>query len=271
MTEFEPWLTKWGLLPEGAPTQTRSGRLLPVRYRAQAAMLKVVTEPEERDGARVLAWWAGMGAARVFEDDDDALLIERALGPGSLSALANRGADDEATTTLCRVAAVLHAKDPIDRPASVVPLETWFTELWPLARSRGGVLAKGAAVARLLLAEQHDCVVLHGDLHHENALDFGGRGWLAIDPKGLYGERTFDFVNLLRNPDAELALAPGRFESQLRVIEHEARVDSGRLLRWTLAFTCLSAAWIINDGDAPTLDLEIARLALAAASGSGAR
>lgn len=32
-------------------------------------------------------------------------------------------------------------------------------------------------------------VTLHGDLHHGNVLDFGASGWLAIDPKGLKGER----------------------------------------------------------------------------------
>jgi len=39
-------------------------------------------------------------------------------------------------------------------------------------------------------------------------LDAEARGWIAIDPKGLLGERTFDFVNILRNPDAATALAP---------------------------------------------------------------
>jgi streptomycin 6-kinase len=42
---------------------------------------------------------------------------------------------------------------------------------------------------------------LHGDLHHENVLDFGERRWLAIDPHGLHGERFFDFANIFTNPD----------------------------------------------------------------------
>jgi len=36
----------------------------------------------------------------------------------------------------------------------------------------------------------------------------GPRGWLAIDPKGLCGERGFDFVNIFCNPDFALATAP---------------------------------------------------------------
>jgi hypothetical protein len=42
---------------------------------------------------------------------------------------------------------------------------------------------------------------LHGDIHHDNILDFGRRGWLAIDPKRLFGERGFDYANLFCNPD----------------------------------------------------------------------
>lgn len=224
-------------------------------------MLKVVTEPEEKSGSQVLAWWDGEGAARVVASADDAVVLERAMGPGSLAARAHGGHDAAVTSILCQVAATLHAKDPGDRPAGVVPLEDWFRELWPAASARGGILASGALAAEELLANQQDVVVLHGDLHHDNVLDFGERGWLAIDPKGLLGERSFDFVNLLRNPDAELALAPGRFASQVAVIADAARIEPRRLLQWTLAFTCLSAAWISGDGDDPTLDLAVAALA----------
>jgi streptomycin 6-kinase len=42
--------------------------------------------------------------------------------------------------------------------------------------------------------------VLHGDIHHDNVLDFGARGRLAIDPKGLLGERGFEFAIFLPTP-----------------------------------------------------------------------
>ena len=83
----------------------------------------------------------------------------------------------------------------------MIPLSRWFGALWPMAERHGSLLAEAAATAKDLLADQRDVVVLHGDIHHGNVLDFGPRGWLAIDPKGLIGERTFDFVNILRNPE----------------------------------------------------------------------
>jgi streptomycin 6-kinase len=46
--------------------------------------------------------------------------------------------------------------------------------------------------ARELSANLSEVVVLHGDIHRGNVLDFGHRGWLASDPKGLVGERYCD-------------------------------------------------------------------------------
>jgi streptomycin 6-kinase len=106
-------------------------------------------------------------------------------------------------------------------------------------------------------------VVLHGDIHHGNVLDGGERGWLAIDPKGLFGERTFDFVNILRNPDAATALAAGRFDRQVEVLAAAASVERQRLLDWTLAFAGLSAAWHLADGTPADLDFAVAALAAA--------
>jgi streptomycin 6-kinase len=106
-------------------------------------------------------------------------------------------------------------------------------------------------------------VVLHGDIHHGNVLDGGDRGWLAIDPKGLLGERTFDFVNILRNPDAAAALAPGRFDRQVEVLAAAASVERRRLLDWTLAFAGLSAAWHLAAGTPADLDFAVAALAAA--------
>ena len=104
--------------------------------------------------------------------------------------------------------------------------------------------------------------MLHGDLHHGNVLDSGTRGWLAIDPKFLFGERAFDFVNILRNPDVETSLKPGRFAHQVDLIAESARLDRQRFLAWVVAFTGLSAAWIYSDGNEPEHDLAINVLAV---------
>jgi streptomycin 6-kinase len=260
---FENYLDRWRLEIDGDLIATTTSRLLPVRRDGVPAMLKVAIEPEERRGADTMTWWDGEGAAHVLAHQGDALLMERAEGSTSLEKMALSGRDDEATCIMCQVAARLHAPRMRPLPSSLVPLPEWFAALEPGAARHGGILEQAAATARHLFAEPRDIVVLHGDIHHCNILDFGSQGWLAIDPKGLLGERTFDFVNILRNPDDEVALAPGRFSRQVTVVTDAAGLDRTRLLQWTLAFTGLSAAWILADGDKPDLDLAVAELAAA--------
>ena len=254
-------LARWNLVVDGEPFETPSSLVLPVRRNGEPAMLKIPREEEERRGGRLMAWWGGDGAAKVLAHDEEALLIERADGPSTLAAMVADGRDDEATRILCDVARRLHHPRATPRP-DLVPLARWFAALVPAARTHGGLLAKADAAAQALLAAPRDVVVLHGDIHHGNVLDGGERGWLAIDPKGLSGERTFDFVNILRNPDAATALAPGRFDRQVTLLADAASLDRRRLLQWTLAFAGLSAAWHLADGTCADLDLAVAGLAV---------
>lgn len=260
---IEPWLARWGLTRDGEAFDSLAGRLAPVRLDGRAAMLKVSRSPEEVRGARLMAWWAGEGAARVLALEGDALLLERAEGSEDLARMARSGRDDEATRILCAAAARLHA--PRDRPPpdSLAALDGWFGALWPTAEARGGPFVEAATIARGLLSAPQEIVVLHGDLHHGNVLDFGTRGWLAIDPKGLLGERGYDHANILCNPDAETATAAGRLERQVSVASQAAGVAPDRLLRWVAAHLGLSASWTLGEGGDPSPALGILRIALA--------
>lgn len=226
-------------------------------------MLKIALTEEERRGAEVLAWWNGHGAARVIAYDGDGLLMERALGDGSLVRMARDGRDDEAARILCATVAALHARRDTP-PATAVPLEPWFAALWPAAERHGGILARAASEARALLDAPREVVVLHGDVHHDNVLDFGARGWLAIDPKGLVGERAYDLANLFFNPDADVALTPGRLTRLADVVSEAARVDHERLMRWVIAYGGLSAAWSLEDGEEAGLAQAVLERAIAA-------
>lgn len=259
---FDPYLSRWNLVSDGEPIATHSSDLLPVRQNGAPAMLKIAREAEERRGPLLMEWWDGDGAARVLAHDDPALLLERAMGHRSLLAMAHNGQDDAASRILCDVAAKLHA--PRGKPyPDLIPLPVWFAELWPAAIKHRGVLRQAAAVATELLAQPREVGVLHGDLHHSNVLDFEARGWLAIDPKRLLGERGFDFANIICNPDVKMTKDPARFSRQVQVVAEAARLERPRLLRWILAYAGLSAAWILGDGDDASVDLTCAELAAA--------
>jgi streptomycin 6-kinase len=264
---FTEYVVRWDLIQDGAPIRTHSSHLLPVRQHGVPAMLKLAHADEERQGGALMAWWNGDGAARVLAHDGDALLLERAENTRSLTQMVHDNHDDDATRILCAAAARLHAPRAQAKPA-LVPLDLWFRSLWPAAQQHGGVLAQCAHAARELLDSPQDIVVLHGDIHHGNVLDFGNRGWLAIDPKGLYGERGFDFANIFCNPDRESACIAGRFERRLNCVVKEAGLDRLRLLRWILAWSGLSAAWIIETGERPEVDFDMARFAISALSGA---
>ncbi|HLK81881.1 MAG TPA: aminoglycoside phosphotransferase family protein [Xanthobacteraceae bacterium] len=144
-----------------------------------------------------------------------------------------------------------------------LPLGRWFEELKPAASAQGGILALSAATARDLLATKQELAVLPGDVPHGNILNFGEHGWLAIDPKGLIGERCFDYANLFCNPDHETARAPSRLARQIEVVADAAGLERKRLLRWVLAWAGLSAVWHIGNGAPPDTALVVAEIAAA--------
>jgi len=252
------------LLPDGAPFASTFGNLLmPVLADGRPAMLKIAAHDEERRGAVLMAWWAGEGAVRVLAREGDALLMERVVGPRDLAAMARDGRDDEAMVALCEVARRLHVRRDRSPPATLVPLARWFESLRVAAARDGGPFAVALPEAEALLADPRDPVVLHGDLHHGNVLDGGPRGWLAIDPKGLLGERAFEFANLFRNPDTALALDPVRLRRRLAIVCARAALDPPRLLGWIQVYAALGAAWSVESGHDPTDGLAIAALAAA--------
>ncbi|MGH6950376.1 MAG: aminoglycoside phosphotransferase family protein [Vitreimonas sp.] len=259
---FDPYLAKWRLARDGEPICTPSSNLLPVRRDGAPAMLKIAVVEEERRGATVMSYYDGDGAARVLAHEGDALLIERASGGASLIEMARGGADDLASGVICTTIARLHVRRAHRAPPDLVHLRQWFRCLESAARN-GGVLARAFVAAQRLLAEPAEAIVLHGDIHHGNILYDKARGWLAIDPKGLLGDRAFDYANIFCNPDFAVATAPGRLQRQAALVSHAADIERERLLEWILAYAGLSASWMLAEGENTELPLAVAEIAAA--------
>lgn len=254
LSDFQPWIERWGLEPDGEPflTPYAASRLLPVRRDGEPAMLKLAASDDERRGSAVMAWWNGQGAAPVLAYADNALLMARAEGR---RALIDEN-DAAATTILCAAVQALHVARP--DPPPTPPLARLFTALLDSSEPR---LGRARGVARELLATPRDAVVLHGDIHHRNVLDFGAAGWLAIDPWGFHGERAYDYANILRNPELERVTEPGRFDRCWAQIAEAACLDPHRLLRWIYAHAGLAAAWDAMDGQDPARSHAVLELA----------
>ncbi len=228
-------------------------------------MLKISSEAEELAGNRLMVWWKGNGAAPVLAHDGEALLMVRAQGSASLAQMATRGHDGDVTRILCATASHLHRPRPEPLPP-LVPLTQWFNTLLIAAPAHDRFWGRCSRTAHELLASPRDVTVLHGDIHHGNVLDFGELGWLAIDPKGLYGERAFDYANIFCNPDGESDLAQDNFSRRIELITEIAGIERQRLLQWVLAWTGLSTAWMLEDGSDGDIGsrLDIGRLAATA-------
>lgn len=251
----------WHLSDDGEAFISYSGLLQPVLYNGLECMLKIARRDKDKHGSMLMAWWSGKGAAPVLQHDENAILMERAINERSLAEMAKNGKDDDASCIICSVIARLHA-NPKPYPGYLAPLDVKFKSLGVAAAQQGGIFERCNQVAHELLAAPQDMVALHGDVHHGNILDFGEKGWLAIDPKGMIGERGFDYANLFCNPAKETATAPGRLAQQLPIVSDAAKIEPKRLLQWITAWGGLSAAWAIEDGDDPETAMYVAKAAL---------
>jgi streptomycin 6-kinase len=259
--QLAAWTLRWRLEPDGEPFATHSSVLLPARRDGRPVMLKLTPEPDEIRGGALLAWWDGRGAVRVLEREADAILMERPTGTRSLVEMSMSGRDHEAIDVLCSAASELHrpSADPLP---PLDPVENLFTPL--LASDWDDPIVQfGRRIAHGLFADPIEQVPLHGDIQHYNVLDAGDGRWLAIDPKGQYGERTYDFVNLFRNPNGTIGNDPAIFGRRMAQIERCAELDPSRLARWIVAFCALCLVWDYYPQGSSASDRELANLALA--------
>jgi streptomycin 6-kinase len=251
---------KWSLVDDGDAFQTTFNLLQPVVYAGLPAMLKVPLATEEIRGFRLLACWNGVGAAKVYHFDADAVVMERALGERSLKQMVLTGQEDEANGIICRVVDLLHSGS-CSKASGLVPLRVWFGSLGLAAGRDGGWFTTAYETASQLLDDPLDEVALHGDIHYDNILDSGSGEWIAIDPKGLVGERGFDLANIFCNPNPAIAGEPERLSRQTRLVSGLANLNVKRLLRWIIAWSGLSACWMLEDGVDAQLPMRVGQLA----------
>jgi streptomycin 6-kinase len=216
------------------------------RQDGTAAVLKVSRYIREtRSEIAAMQLWNGAGAARVLESDAErgALLLER-VQPGSM--LSEIVEDDATVRTACAVLRQLWCGTA---EYGLTPLASWCAAY---ARNRPA-LGSGAcsefpmslfqqadALRRELLESTRESVALHGDLHHFNVLRSSRAGWLAIDPKGLVGDRCFDVCQFLRNPTR---VTPATNRRRLDIFSDELGLDRRRLAQWAVVHAVLDACW----------------------------
>lgn len=228
-----------------------------VREGGKPAVLKL-SFPEDEGfptEAKALKAFHGGGICRLLELDSDrgAMLLEH-LEPGTpLTAV---GDDEEATTIAAGVIKKLWYPAPPDHGLPLV--SDWARGFKRLRGRFGGgsspmpprLVEEAERLFDELLASQGEALVLHGDLHQGNILAARRQPWLAIDPKGVVGEATYDTAALLHNPVEALG-APdpgGLTKRRLDILSAELGLDRARVRGWGLAQAVLAACWSLEDG-----------------------
>ena len=242
------YLAAWHLSNPQLITQTHTSHIYTVAHENETVVLKLLSagETKEQTGAVALRYFNGRGAVRLLRDDDGAHLLEYAAGH-ELVTLVEHGEDENATRIIAQVIKQLHSV-PQDPPRDgLFVLDRWFGDLFSKAAAdrqagRASIYVRGAALAERLCADQREVRVLHGDIHHYNIRQ-SARGWLAFDPKGLLGERTYDCANTLCNPGMpELVHNEARLLTNAAILADTSAIELPRLLAFTYAYTCLNAS-----------------------------
>ena len=247
--KLKHYLVAWDLSNPQLLAQTATSHIYTVTQGSEIVILKLLSpsEIDEQRGAVALRYFDGHGAVRLLRYDEGAHLLEYAAGD-ELVTLVERGEDENATRIIAQVLNQLHSVPQDASGNGLFMLDRWFGELFNKAaadRQAGikSIYIRSASLAQRLLADPREVRVLHGDIHHRNIRQ-SGRGWLAFDPKGVIGERTYDCANTLCNPAMpELVHNETRLLTNAAILADALALDLSRILAFTYSYACLNASW----------------------------
>jgi streptomycin 6-kinase len=208
---------------------------------------------ETRNEIAALRLWNGRGAARLLaaEPDVGALLLER-LEPGTM--LVEVADSDDTAATLIASGLLRELWRPAPPGHGLRPLESWCDayDRNRVALSSGAsgfpsdLFHRADALRADLLGSTQSQFALHGDMHHFNVLRAQRAPWLAIDPKGLVGDRCFDVCQFFRNPRE---VPPEVNRRRLDIFCAELGLDRARVTSWCFVHAMLDVCWSFEDGN----------------------
>jgi streptomycin 6-kinase len=221
------------------------------------AVLKIgVPNSELTTEIEAVRAFQGGPVARLLEADSQlgALLLMRVIPGTPLSELDD---DEEASLIGARLIRQLPVPEPSHHhfPA-VADWALAFDRLRTRFDGRTGPLPASMVdqAERLcdeLRASSTGNMLLHGDLHHDNILYDGEKGWVVIDPKGVVGDRAYEAARFQHNPIPGF-LSMDRPEEVVQrrvgILAPILQEDRSRLLAWAFFDAMLAACWSIEEG-----------------------
>lgn len=198
----------------------------------------------------------GDGCVRLLEaDDEKCMFVLERLKPGEM--LLSLADDDKRTEIACEVMSHLWRPAPPGLP--LIQLSDWFAQLSKLRPRYGGgtgpfpktLVEQVESLLPELFAASEPFALLHGDFHHFNILS-SGRGWLAIDPKGVIGPKGYECGPLLTNPYPNFPYQPDavrQTKRRIAILSERLGLPREHIREWGLCHALLSAWWDLTEAD----------------------
>ncbi|WML48810.1 aminoglycoside phosphotransferase family protein [Neobacillus sp. PS3-34] len=195
----------------------------------------------------------GNGMVKLLDSDATRgiMLLER-IRPGKmLSTVEN---DENAARVAAKVMGELwtEIEEDVTLPSIAADRESSMTRIAGqyengLGPISGQLLQEAAVLFQYMSRTSEKPYLLHGDLHHYNILSSGEDGWIAIDPKGLIGEREYDVIQYLLNKLPKVNAKP-IISKRIDIFVEELGLDKARILMWGYGHSVLSSSWSVEEG-----------------------
>ena len=202
---------------------------------------------------RALRYFNGQGCVELLAHDEQyhALLLPY-IKPGETLRSLFPADDEQATRILVDTCKKLHAHPISDADVTFFPtVAQWLTALDNEYIGIPKHLIEDArSRAKNLLNRKSTMYVLHGDLHHENILHDSDT-WIAIDPKGVIGEREYEFGAFIRNPYPDLIARPdvqNIISKRIEFCSNLSGCDAQRITDWAFVQAVMAACWVHERG-----------------------
>lgn len=223
-----------------------------LRNDGSEVVVKLTVPGNEFDSeVEALQHFNGNGMVKIIDVDvaRGILILER-LSPGKTLATVEN--EEEAVRIASHVMKKLWIPAPI---SSGIPTTVHMEEklihiyrsnpegIGPLTKE---ILHEAVELFQSMNAARGKPFLLHGDLHHYNILMAGMESWLAIDPKGLIGDREYDVIQYLLNklPRED---ATSVIEKRIDLFVKELNLDKKRIIGWGFCHSVLATCWTVQE------------------------
>lgn len=199
--------------------------------------------------------YGGLGCVNILNHDDElcALLVQQLIPGTPLSSLFPDKDSDAAKITAILIEK-LHETSPSDK--SVFPtLKEWFEVFNSPKVADLPLLHKAKTLVKQLLQTSEKAILLHGDLHHDNILYNGASQWMAINPKGVLGERAYEISAFIINPINQILADTNLIsllEKRISCFAKCLGLEPWRLRDWSFVHCVLAACWNVEENLDPS-------------------